>query len=402
MRTEQDLYPPDLEVVTPEARSARDRAMFGTFLVAIGTGLMLERTFNNDLDVFMLAVGLSLIVGWLQAPRFGMFAVGSIVTGFGAASFFSSLVSIPFEATIGNLFAAVGFAAVYVRYPHRAKWALIPAGISLLVAVASAGVSIIGLIPSAVTSLLLPLLLIGAGGLLLMRHALPPRIVKGGLVAIAVLFLASAMSSVGDWDGPNIRAGSGAAAHDFTAPLPDLDGRLLVLQAGDAAVLISTVDDDDDASVTATTRGLPGGAIVVDDGSEIVRVSLTGPHPLATGATSWELHVPEDANLRVTTTSGPIRSKFSGGDVTLRSASGPIVVEVEDDDGSLELFSASGPIHVDAGGESPKVVASSTSGQVIVDGRPRGTAAQLDGSGPAITVTSTSGPVVVTNLDDAA
>src|SRR5688572_23420950 len=144
MMNEPDLYPPDIDVVTPEIRRSRNRAMVGTFFVTIGSGLMLERMFNENLDYFLLAVGFALIAGWLQAPRFVMFAVGAITSGFAVGALFESAVSLPFETTISTLCAAAGFFAVYVRYPQAGKWAVIPAAITACVAVLATGVELIG------------------------------------------------------------------------------------------------------------------------------------------------------------------------------------------------------------------------------------------------------------------
>jgi len=386
-------------VVTPEDRDARNRAMIGTFLVVLGTGIMLERTFSNDLDVFWLAVGLSLIAGWLQAPRFLMFAVGSIITGFAAGGFLRSLVSIPFEQTISNLFAAAGFFAVYVRYPMRAKWALIPAAISAIVAVAVAGVEFIGFIPAAITGLMLPLLLIAGGALLLMRNALPPRIVKIGLAVIAVAFVASAASSVDRWDaGPDIDFGPPRmfGTQEFNEVIADLDDRTLVVETGSEPIDITTSSVADEVRVTAlaSRRGPSPGGIEVDEDDDTVRLLFRHDIPA-----SWRIVVPEGTDLDLSTDRGLVTVEHTGGDVTVETDDGAVIADLRTDEGSLAVTTERGMIQVKGDGQvRPSIDAESDDGTIIVDGRPQEESYEREGSGADLTLDSEDGQIIVVGL----
>lgn len=398
MTNEPDLYPPDIEVITPAARDARNRAMIGTFLVTMGIGLMLERTFSNDLDTFWLAVGLSLIVGWTRAPRFLMFAVGSIMTGFGAASFVESMFSIPFDETIANLIIAAGFGAVYVRYPHRARWALVPAGVCVLIAVAAAGIAFIGLIPSAITTLMLPLLLVAGGVLLLTRNALPPRIVRIGLVAIAITFVASVMSTAGDWDGPRPHVGfpGPLSLSEFTTAVPDLNGRTLSVETGSGAIEVIT-GDSSIVEVTARARHLRGPGISVDtrDDDE-VKVSVDRDD------VSWVVRAPEGTDLKLVTESGLVKATVDGGDVAIETESGPVIATLRGLEGTLDASTDSGPLQLNARSKALTIDADSDSGPVVVDGTPYADHSyENENGGPTVKLDTDSGPIIV-NLGDAA
>lgn len=402
MSMDTDLYPPDLEVVTPEARDARNRAMVGTFLVVMGTGILLERTFSNNLDVFWLAVGLSLLVGWAQAPRFLMFAVGSIMTGFAAGGFLASFVSMPFESTFVNLLAAAGFLAVYVRYPLRAKWALIPAGIAAVVAVAATGVELIGFIPAAITGMMLPLLLIAGGALLLMRHALPPRMVRVGLIVIAIAFVASAASSVDKWDigdpdhdfGPPMLFGAG----EYKETIRDLGDRTLVIETDNEPIdVVTSISDDVRITASPSRNPRPGGGIEVDESDDDeVRVLFRHDVP-----TSWRLVVPEGANLEITSGSGPVKVAHTGGDVDIETSSGPVLATLTDDDdrGSLSISTDSGPIQVSGDDDvEPSVEVSSEVGLIVVDGETHSDEYERTGPGTEIDIETDSGPITISDI----
>lgn len=399
MSSDTDLYPPDLEVVTPEARDARNRAMVGTFLVVMGTGILLERTFSNDLDVFWLAVGLSLLVGWAQAPRFLMFAVGSIMTGFAAGGFLASFVSMPFESTFEYLLAAAGFLAVYVRYPMRAKWALIPAGITAVIAVAATGVELIGFIPAAITGMMLPLLLIAGGALLLMRHALPPRLVRVGLIVLAVAFVASAASSVDRWDlgddhdfGPPVLFGS----HEFNERIGDLGDRTLVVETESGHIEVVTGTTDEVLVTAIASRNpRPGGGIEIDESDDDeVRVLFRRDVPA-----SWKLTVPAGADLDLTTESGLVNLVHDGGDVNVETDSGMVQATLRDDGGSLAITTDSGVVQINGTGQlSPSIAATSDDGRILVDGTIHSEEYNRSGPGTDIAIDTDSGQIIVVGL----
>ena len=398
MSSDTDLYPPDLEVVTPEARDARNRAMVGTFLVVMGTGILLERTFSNDLDVFWLAIGLSLLVGWAQAPRFLMFAVGSIMTGFAAGGFLDSLVSLPFQGSFETLLASAGFLAVYVRYPLRARWALVPAGICAVVAVAEAGVEFIGFIPAAITGMMLPLLLIAGGALLLMRHALPPRIVRVGLIVIAVAFVASAASSVDRWDlgdghdfGPPVLFGS----HQFTERIGDLGNRTLVVEteSGHIEVVTGTTDEVFVTAI-ASRNPRPGGGIEIDESDDEVQLLFRRDI-----AASWKLTVPPGTDLDLTTESGLVNLVHDGGDVNVDTDSGMVQATLRDDGGSLAIATESGLVQINGSGQlSPSIAATSDDGNILVDGTTHSEEYNRTGPGTDIAIETDSGQIIVVGL----
>lgn len=199
---EPELYPPDVEHVTPEAREQRIQAIVGTTLVVLGLGFILERLVrldgNDNLDFYVLAVGLGLLAGWARVPRYPMYVFGALLTGYGSRSFFESLVDVRFETAIGSLLAAAGFFAIYVRYPRRSWWAIVGAGLFVVGAVLDFGIGIIGWVSASVD--LMPLALVSGGTLLLLRDRLPSWFVKTGLVFAGVVFLLAATTNIGDGD----------------------------------------------------------------------------------------------------------------------------------------------------------------------------------------------------------
>lgn len=396
---DSDLYPPDLEIVTPEASNARNRAAVGTFLVTIGTGLVLERIVGRDLDLFLLGVGFALIAAWLQAPRFWLFAAGAIVSGIAIGDFLESLVSLPFETTLGSLCSAAGFFAVFVRYPQRAKWAVIPAVVILAFGALAGAIEVIGLVPAMLGSLGVPTLLILGGGVLLVRNTLPAPVVKGGLVVIGILLLTSMVSTVDSWDGSRIGDDRDPRAvdpsgdrppYDVTAPvaeLPDLNGRTLVVETASGSIDLSTVSVGRGEVRTTDGPVDPTSSIEVQETSDTVTVAwrsgAAGAQELP-DALGWVVEVPEGSRVVARTDDGAIFGDLEDGTFLLESSEGPIDVTVDDD---------------------ATVVAESDESPVTVDGREEGTqfrtgSAADDAS--VVTIKTDEGPISITGLRRAA
>jgi hypothetical protein len=319
---EPDLYPPDIEDLTPELREQRKRAIIGTFLLSFGCGLLLERLVRHDLDYFFLSVGIALVVGWLQVPRYQMFAPGAILTGFGLDELLESAVNVRFEATIGALFIAAGFFAVYVRYPSRAKWARVVAAIVGVLAVAGFGVELIGLIPGSIG--LVPLALISAGAVLLFRDRLPNRVVVIALVVATVLCVSSLSSSVGDVES----ASSVFQDHEVVFPSP---------LGPDGTLHVTTTSGDVTVGVDST-RTVP---LVAAKFHRDRPLDAAGGGPSLAdipGDADLDIRVPPGTSLDVTTASGSVDIAYPESDLT----SG---------DTEIELASMGGDVDVDVAGD---------------------------------------------------
>src|SRR5688500_13967804 len=231
---EQDLYPPDADdtELTAEAKNHRMRAAVGATLLTWGMSLIIQRALGVDLDTFVLGLGIGALAGWSQLRRYNWFVVGSIAAGLGAAEVTGAIVGGAFGSAVGSLLVAAGFAAIYVRYPRRSMWALVPAAIMALIAAGAFGVGLIGLLPAVLGKFLLPLLLVSGGGLLLFRHSLPPKTVKVGLAALAVTFVLVGANAVPEIDqNPQIHLPNGFQGPEGrTQGLMSLEGRTLVLE----------------------------------------------------------------------------------------------------------------------------------------------------------------------------
>lgn len=308
---EPDLYPPDVDELTPELREQRKRAIIGTFLLAFGCGLLLERIVGYDLDFFFLSFGIAVLVGWLQVPRYQAFALGSIITGFGLNEFVESALAVRFESALGWLFLAAGFFAVYVRYPTRARWAIAPAVVMGLVAVADFGVGLIGLIPGSIG--LVPLALISAGAVLLFRERLPKRAVKVMLIVAAVLCVSSLSSSVDEIGGRfgDIGTQEIVFAHRLKAE------RSLALSLGSGDVEVVTDPDVQHAQITA------------DVDRDRPRPSIKSLEDLPPD-TDVAVRVPPGTDLDIRTTDGNVKIIYPKSDLTRRSTE--IDLFSEDDD----------------------------------------------------------------------
>ena len=400
MRNEPDLYPPDIEVVTPDIRRSRNRAMAGTFLVTIGSGLMLERMFTEHLDYFWLAVGFALIAGWLQAPRFLMFAVGSIMTGFAFGSLVQSAIATPFESTIGLLCAATGFFAVYVRYPRAGKWAVVPAAITACFAVLATGVELIGFIPAALTSLGLPVLLIAGGALLLFRNALPSKVVKIGLILVVVSFITSAGSGIDKWDnGPEVGFTPPFGLKSVEAPLPAIEGRTVVLDADNADVLLTT-SDSPFGRVTVRVQGRDA-PIHFDTSDEEIDIELVGQHelfgPNSGRPQSWVLELPRGTDATVVTDRGAVRVEVEGGDVEIETDRGAVMATIPTgvETGTLTIETDRGSVQLDSDHPSLDLRVDSEDGDVRVDGESVDVPYSNDGAGPTVDIETNEGSVIV-------
>jgi hypothetical protein len=310
---DDDLYPPDADPSfdTYDARQARKRAAIGTALVVWGTGLLLQRSLGVHFETFWLALGLGAFAGWSQLRRYGWFVAGAVLTAMGLGDVAGIVLSGAFASMVSSLLIAGGFTAVYVRYPHRSRWALVPAALFALVAVASLGVGLIGLVPRLFGSLLLPAVLIGAGGLLLFRQSLPPRTVRIGLVSLAVLFVLVGASNAGALGHPDW------GRHSTVSAL--VDGRTVELDSGSGDVRVVEVTGTERASVSGPRRS--------------VGLVNSSPHLLlfSVGSDDAVLRVPRGTSVRVHAGSGDVSVKTSE-DVrwSLVTDSGDVTVDGHD------------------------------------------------------------------------
>jgi hypothetical protein len=259
----------------------------------------------------------------------------------GLGDVFGAVLSGAFSSMVSSLLLAGGFLTVYVRYPHRSRWALVPAAVFGVVAVGSLGVGLLRMLPRLFGSFLLPLVLIAAGGLLLFRHSLPRRTVRVGLGALAVVFVLAGASNAASFGGLGDGAGSSSASSASALVL----GRTVELDAGSGDVRVVEVAGAERASVSGGRRSV---RMTDSVASGVLRFEV--------GAHDAELRVPRGTPVRVNTGSGDVSVQASsdvrwslasdGGDVTVDGrgrgsaddggSSGP-VVEVRTGSGDIDL-----------------------------------------------------------------
>ena len=350
-----DLYPPDVEHLTPELQEQRKRAVIGTFLLAMGCGYLLHGVVDHDLDFFVLSIGLALLAGWARAPRYPMFAFGAIIAGFGLNDLVESVWDDAwFKLTLGALFVAAGFFAVYVRYPSRAKWAIVPAAIAGVVAVADFGVALIGLMPG--STVVVPLALISAGALLLFRERLPNRLVKIGLIFAIVVLVSAAASSIDELEGPSF------GGHELVFSQALAEGRLAV-KTTSGKVTVETGSAGSPVGVRAT----------VDHRTR--RRSISNIKQLPRSA-DIVLTVPPGTVLDITTTSGDIDLDVQGGELDVTTSSGKVDVVYGGPDpesfGNIDIKTMSGDVELDGADGvrdlGAELELTTSSGEIDVDG----------------------------------
>lgn len=348
--SEHDLYPPDVERPTPDQLQHRKRVVVGTALVVWGMSLLVQRALGVDFDSFWLGIGLAALVGWTQLPRYSWFVAGAVGTGVGVAALVAPPLGDAFGTSVSNLLIGLGFAAVYVRYPRRSTWALAVAGVFALIAVGAFGIGLIGLVPAVLGRFLLPLLLIGGGALLLLRHSLPPKAVKVGLASLAAAFVVVGATSIGDVDhGPRVPSLVAPSPMSSGELLGGLGGQTLVLhgqsgdlrfeRSSDGMARVQAVDSDGDVRM-----GMVG---VARDGSH---VSVETRHDL-----DLVVSLPDGVELDVVRSSGDVTGKLAGARGSIRTESGDVDLELEDggaegyrDDGPLDIEADSGSVTIDS------------------------------------------------------
>lgn len=344
---EQDLYPPDAEDLTPEAREHRKRVAVGTALVVWGAGLLVERALGVDLETLWLGLGLAAIAGWTQVRQYNWFVAGSVVTGIGAGSLLSAPFENGFGAAIANLCIGAGFAAVYVRYPRRSSWALGFAGVFALIAVGAFGIGLIGLVPASLGRFLLPLLLIGGGVLLLLRHSLPPKTVKLGLAALAVSFVVVGATSVPDIDHDPISIDPGPTLP--VQPLALAPGQTLVMDGGGSGDIEFVVGHVPSIEV----RGRRDTALLRREGDRVIvgRGGLFGND----ASVDYVVTLSAGAAVDVVRGSGSVTGTLRGVRGDIRTSSGDVDLELIDggdegpaDDGPLDIVTASGSVRIES------------------------------------------------------
>jgi len=386
---ETDLYPPDAtrQEATPAARKARNRAAMGTALVVWGTGWVVSRVVHTELDTGTLGLGIGALAGWLQLRRYGWFAAGAILAGIGAGSLASTITGGMLGTALYALSAAGGFAAVYVRYPTRARWALVPAGVIGALGVAAFGLGALGMIPHLVGGVSMPTLLIAGGGLLVFRHRLPRPAVRVGLAIVAImLILAIARAD----DRPrNLQSPPRLRSADTTT-LPALDGRTLVVRGSSASLHLDLAGS---ASGRITGQGRRADAIV-HQSSEEVTVDLGDAR--GKGDAEYSLSIPRDAKVDITLASGAIDGALFAREATITTATGDIDVNMPSTEstGPFTLRSGTGDVHV-VSSQALAVDVDSGTGDVEVDGSRRDDPFVREGPGPKLLVRTGVGDITV-------
>lgn len=344
---EQELYPPDAEDVGPEAREHRKRVAVGTALVVWGAGLLVERALGVDLETFWLGLGLAAIAGWTQVRQYNWFVAGSIMTGVGVGSLLSSPLDNGFGASIANLCIGAGFAAIYVRYPRRANWAIAVAGVFALIAVGAFGIGLIGMVPASLGRLLLPLLLIGGGVLLLLRHSLPTKTVKAGLAALVISFVVVGPASVPDIDRDPISIDPGPTVP--VQPLVIAPGQTLVMDGGGSGDIEFVVGEVPSIAV----RGRRDTVLVRPEGDRVIvgRSGMFGND----SSIDYVVTLPEGVAIDVVRGSGSVTGTLRGVRGDIRTSSGDVDLEVVDggdegpaDDGPLDIVTGSGSVRIES------------------------------------------------------
>lgn len=358
---EQDLYPPDAEdtELTAEAKNHRLRAAVGATLLTWGMSLVIELTLGLDLDTFVLGIGIGALAGWSQLRRYNWFAVGSIATGLGAAEVTGAVIGGAFGSTVASLLVAAGFAAIYVRYPRRSMWALVPAAIMALIAAGAFGVGLIGLLPAMFGRFLLPLLLVGGGALLLFRHSLPPKTVKVGLAALAVTFVLVGTTSVPeiDRDDPNIDLGVDPprrVGQVREIPLDIGPGDTIVLGGGGHGDIEFSASADGTGHIAVSSderqRSVPQ---VRRDGDRVL-VGMSGGNFFgSTRGVSYRIALPAGVRIDVERDSGSVTGTLAGISGVIRTDDGNVDLKLTDggaegvsDDGPLEIATDSGDVTI--------------------------------------------------------
>lgn len=357
-----DLYPPDADDidVTDDERQSRLRAVAGTALLVWGTSLLVQLALGIDVDTFALGLGAGALAGWVQVRRYKWFVVGSILVGLGAAEVAEAVTHGAFGASVRSLLIATGFAAIYVRYPRRSRWALIPAGVMALLAAAAFGAGLIGLLPVLLGRALLPLLLVSGGALLLFRNSLPPKTVKIGLAALATIFVLVGVTSVPDAERINIK-GRGLAISPPGSPLgamrdlPPLKGRTLVLDGGGGNIEFRTSEM---ARIEEIGNGgfRLGRPLTIEEDGDDVRVAVAGlGRSSKRNESDLVVFLPEGVELDVRRESGSITGTLVGAKGSFRTKSGSVDLKLEDggregraDDGPYEFDTDSGSITIES------------------------------------------------------
>lgn len=402
---EQGLYPPDAGALRPDERRHRNRVAIGTALVVWGTSLLVQRALGVDLDTFLLGLGLAAVAAWTQHRRYGWFVIGAIGTGAGLAALVNG-PHVPFAGTLSNLCIAAGFAAIYVRYPRRSKWALAVAALFAILAVGSFGIALVGLVPAVLGRFLLPLLLIGGGSLLLLRHSLPPRVVKVGLAGLALTFVlvgATSVADTGDRPNPIVLSPPTTGASTSFAVAP---GLTVVVRSASGSVRLRRSTDAGRGRVAVSGRvgrsGRFGAPLVVEPDRNRLLIGGGNGAVEGNGAIDYDLWLPDGAAVDIETSSGDVTGVVAAGAAEINTESGDIDLRIEngsgegfDDDGPYDVETESGSVSIDS--DAPLDLDLSSKSKVTVNQGewPDGFRSPRGASGIRVEVDTESGPVDV-------
>ena len=204
------------------------------------------------------------------------------------------------------LIALTAFFLWLALFRHQG-WAWIPAAIF--------GFNLAGYVLGGTT--FLPLVVIGAGVLLLSRGRMSNQATIGVLVLLAVIGIAARNGGV----EPEARRGEveGTTSSE-PAPdrmeLPELKGRQLLIVSNDADVAISRSPD------RRFTAGEEDGEFEISELEDIVQVDLSD---LGSGL---DLQVPSEARVVVRTNSGEVEARVDGFGLEVDTVSGSVDIEL--------------------------------------------------------------------------
>jgi hypothetical protein len=253
--------------------------------------------------------------------------------------------------------------AVFVRYPSRSRWALVPAAVMGVVGAGALGVGLIGLVPSMVGNFLLPLLLIVGGGLLVFRRSVPRKALRCGLAVVLGTFVLVGMSNIGEINNPGFDWGRQEVG--VVLP-PSVEGKTLIIKAGNGNVTVH----EGPARVIAFVKHRRHTESLQAATTSVDKVTVDLGHLDGYKSADYEAWVPAGTNMQVTANNGDIEAFLSTGAVSLTSDNGDIGLHVlpSEVDGDFDVLARNGDVTVRSS-QRLSIDVASHNGDIAVNGR---------------------------------
>lgn len=294
----------------------------GALLVSLGVDAFIDQIFDNRFSVVPLGMGIGLLFAWSKTERWPYLFAGSLLFLGGAGALAGNALRPRWHHALLLVGLGAGFVLISVLSSNSRGWARISGGVLVALGIARAAVPDDLIVPNELSKLGFPLLVTGAGAVLIFRSRLPKLAFRSLLAAAAVVAIALPATRA-DRTFESFAMPSFSRQKDVR--IPPLEGRSLVVEAGTSNVLIENGPSYAELAVSAQATTL-GEAKRATTEADLVIEEREQELLLKPAAGSSHIF---QTLLRLYVPSVPVTIRATSGTVSVRAALQSLHLEVE-------------------------------------------------------------------------